>query len=247
MQIEDFAVHLSSNNQTRPFPPALLPATSLVTTENLPTVQLLESHHAERARLERYIHDRFAREYGANINKYMPFLIRYGSNIQTYAAVGFRTASDHCLFLETYLDKAIEHELMDITGLDISRKKIIEVGNLAATQHGASAPLFGALACFLDCAGYEWVVICATPTVQNVFSKLQIPLIRLTEANKEALSGDQQTLWGNYYDCKPQVMAVHVRTAHRCVRDSAIGKRLLATLYPSINRMVAKWDDPYAH
>lgn len=239
-------VYLSTNNQTASFP-AGIPSLRAPVTEILPQVQMVENQHPERAGLEQYIHDRFAREYGADINKYMPFLIKYGSDTQTYAAVGFRTAANHRLFLETYLDKTIERELMDITGLDIGREKIVEVGNLAATRPGSSAALFGVLACFLDRINYEWVVICATPTVQNVFSKLQIPLIRLAEASKEALPADQQFLWGSYYDCKPQVMAVHVRTAHRCVRNSAIGNRLLTSLYSGINVMVAKWGDHYAH
>lgn len=235
-----------ANNQTMFFP-AGAPPLQVPVAESLPQVQIVGNLHPERAGLEHYIHDRFAREYGANINQYMPFLIRYGSDIETCAAVGFRAASSHRLFLETYLDNTIERKLMDISGLDISREKIIEVGNLAATKHGASAPLFGALACFLDRIDYEWVVICATPTVQNVFSKLQIPLIRLAEACKERLPADQQILWGNYYDCRPLVMAVHVRTAHRCVKESAIGKLQLDALSPAIDRMVTEWGDHYAH
>lgn len=226
---------------------ALTPSTRAPVAESLPLVHLIESRHPERAELEQYIHDRFAREYGADINKYMPSLIKYSSDVQTYAAVGFRTAANHQLFLETYLDKAIETELTEITQLAIRREKIIEVGNLAATKPGSSAALFGALACFLDRIGYEWVVICATPTVQNVFSKLQIPLIRLAEASREALPEDQQALWGSYYQCKPLVMAVHVRTAHRCVQESAIGKRLLGALYPAIDTMVAEWISRHAH
>ncbi len=177
----------------------------------------------------------------------MPFLIQYSCELQTYAAVGFRIASQQPLFLETYLDKNIETTLAEITELEICRDKIIEVGNLAATKPGSSAALFGALACFLDHIHFEWVVICATPTVQNVFSKLQIPLIRLANANKEALPEDQGALWGSYYDCKPQVMAVHVRTAHRCVKESAIGKRLLGALYPAIDVMVSEWRAHHAH
>lgn len=240
MKKGDSVVYLSASHQTTSFSVGSS-SMPIPVMELLPQVQMLDRGHPERAELEQYIHDRFAREYGANIHKYMPNLIKYSNGIQTYAAVGFRTAADHQLFLETYLHKAIEHELMDITGLDINRAEIIEVGNLAATKPGSSAALFGALACFLDRIHYEWVVICATPTVQNVFSKLQIPLIRLADASKEALPEDQQTLWGSYYDCKPQVMVVHVRTAHRCVKDSVLGTRLLTSLYPGIELMVDQW------
>lgn len=234
-----FSLNQTNITFSHPVLPALAPV--------WPIVQLVKGDHPERVGLEQYIHDRFAREHGANINKYMPFLIKYNIDAETCAAVGFRSASHQSLFLETYLDQPIEKELADITHLEIKREKIVEVGNLAATKPGSSAALFSALACFLDRTAYEWVVICATPTVQNVFSKLQIPLIRLAEAHQESLPEDQQALWGTYYHCKPLVMAVHVRTAHRCVKESAIGKRLLGPLSPAIDRMVAEWSSPHAH
>lgn len=235
----------TSNGQPLPFPPGL-GAPSLPPVENPPEVRLVEAGSAGRAELEQYIHNRFAREYNANINKYMPFLIQYRSNLQTYAALGFRTAADHRLFLETYLNRPVEETLKTITGLDIHRGQIVEVGNLAATRAGSSAPLFGVLACFLDRVGYDWVVICATPTVQNIFSKLHIPLIGLAEAGESALPDDQKSLWGTYYHTRPLVMAVHVRTAHRCIRESVIGKPLLDKLSPSIDAMVAVWSMRHA-
>ena len=222
-------------------PVVALPPPLLALQDDAPATRLVTGRHAERLELERYIHDRFAREYGADINKYMPYLIQYGSALERYAAVGFRSAGEARLFLETYLSQPVEAELARIADLTVSRSKIVEVGNLAATRPGASAPLFGALACFLDQLGFEWVVICATPTVQNVFSKLQIPLLRLADASREALPADQQALWGSYYQCKPQVMAVHVRTAHRCIRDSMLGRRLLGNLQQSIDVMVDDW------
>jgi hypothetical protein len=242
MKKEDSVVYLNSAPQHSVNPPlgALLPMAG-TGLETLPEVHMVENTHRDRLLLEGYIHDRFAKEYGADINKFMPFLIKFSSNLQTYAALGFRTAANNRLFLETYLTKPIQDELAEITGLEVVRDKIIEVGNLAATKPGSSAPLFGATACFLDRIGYEWVVICATQTVQNIFSKLQIPLIGLAEASEAALPDDQKLLWGSYYHAKPQVMAVHVKTAHRCVKESAIGKRLLNAIYPSIDVMVEEW------
>lgn len=232
-------------SQTTPPVVALPPLLAL--QDDTPTTQLVTRQHPGRAALERYIHDRFAREYGADINKYMPYLIQYASLVEPYAAVGFRCAGEDRLFLETYLSQPVEVELASIADLAVSRHKIIEVGNLAATRPGASAPLFGALACFLDQLDFEWVVICATPTVQNVFSKLQIPLLRLADASREALPADQQALWGSYYQCKPQVMAVHVRTAHRCIRESLLGQRLLGNLQDSIDAMVNDWNQQHAN
>jgi hypothetical protein len=247
MKDEDSTVYLYPTRQnnviTFPVIPKPVPEPTL---ETFPQVQMVEDGQAERPQLEQYIHDRFAREYNASINKFMPFLVKLNTNLQIYAALGFRTASNSRLFLETYLEQAIENELAAITGLEIRREKIIEVGNLAASKPGSSAPLFGAMACFLDRVGYEWAVICATTTVQNVFSKLQIPLIGLAEANAEALPEDQKPLWGSYYQTRPLVMAVHVKTAHRCIRESALGKRMLAAIHPSIDTMVDDWELSHA-
>ena len=227
-------------------PDAATPSPALTAAANAalaaqPQLELHWSGEHGRDDLEHYIHDRFAREYGADINKFMPCLLTFGSTQQVYATLGFRKAAGNRLFLETYLDKPIEAELAEITGLEIHRKKIIEVGNLAATKPGSSAPLFAATACLLDRVGYEWVVISATPTVQNVFSKLRIPLISLADADESALPVDQKQLWGTYYRCHPQVMAVHVKTAHRCIRESAIGNRLLDNLTPAIDSLVTAW------
>lgn len=241
MNEEKSAVLLQSN------PPAAATSSALTAAATAamaaqPQLELHWSGEHGRDDLEHYIHDRFAREYGADINRFMPCLLTFGTTQQVYATLGFRKATGHRLFLETYLDKPVEAELAEITGLQIVREKIIEVGNLAATKPGSSAPLFAATACFLDRIGYEWVVISATPTVQNVFSKLRIPLISMADADESALPADQKQLWGTYYRCHPQVMAVHVKTAHRCIRESAIGNRLLDSLAPALDSLVTAWD-----
>jgi hypothetical protein len=209
--------------------------------ESSPEVNLVNTDSPERSALEQYIRERFLKEYGANINRFMPYLVKIHSNVQDYAALGFRPAFNNRLFLETYFNNPIEKELAEITGFKILRENIVEVGNLASSKPGSSAPLFGALACFLDRVGYEWAVICATPVVQNVFSKLGIPLIGLAKADQSALPEDQKLLWGSYYQTNPLVLAVHVKTAHRCVNESSIGKRLMNLLNPSIDVMVNEW------
>lgn len=223
-----------------PLPPALTGA--LPASRERSDLSLVETRDPERTALERYIHDRFAREYHADINSFMPSLIMLHAGDEIHAALGIRPAGRNTrLFLEAYLDVPVEEQLASITQLPIRPDQIVEVGNLAATRPGSSAPLFGALACFLDRAGYEWTVICATPTVQNVFSKLHIPLLRLADADPAALPVEQKNLWGSYYECRPAVMAVHVKTAHRCVRESALGRRLLETFDASIKGLLAEW------
>jgi len=236
-------MHLSSTQTSNVVPfHARTKLMAMTRVELMPEVHLIDIHNPERSMLEQYIHDRFAKEYGADINKFMPHLVKLHSQVQDFAALGFRPASsNNNLFLENYLDKLVEEELSEITGMDISRDKIVEVGNLAATVPGASAPLFGSLACFLDRVGFEWAVISATPAVQNVFSRLGIPLIGLAKANEDALPEDQKSVWGSYYQTKPLVLAVHVKTAHRCVNESGVGKRFLKVIHPSIDLMVNEW------
>jgi hypothetical protein len=236
MRSEKEPMHLAASTPSAPNP--LVQAAAL-----LPAVQLIDEQHARRSALETYIHDRFAREYGADINSFMPWLIALQTEQQFQAAIGFRPAGQSALFLETYLRQAVEHVLAQITQLPVERDQIVEVGNLAATQAGSSASLFCALASFLDHCHYQWVVISATPTVQNVFSKLGIPLIALAEALPQALPAEQRGRWGSYYECHPVVMAVHVKTAHRCVQNSRLGKHMLRAIEPSLQQLIDQWQE----
>jgi hypothetical protein len=78
----------------------------------------------------------------------MPELIAlFDAGGQILAAVGFRSADGENLFLEHYLDTPVEHAIAcHSTRALPQREGIVEIGNLASIDRGASRKLFAVLA-----------------------------------------------------------------------------------------------------
>lgn len=172
---------------------------------------------AFRAELESYIHDAFARGYGATINHFLPLLMSLqGSEGELVAALGVREGGIEKLFLETYLDEPAEQRLANVTGLNVQRDSIVEIGNLASTRPGSARWLFLALAAYLEGRGTKWAIYTVAPFLKNTFLKLGFNLHVLAKANKSRL-GENAKDWGSYYDASPEVMAVDVSQAFHAV------------------------------
>lgn len=192
---------------------------TLIRTSNrsqaFPTgASLVGPRHPQRARLEQFIGQVFARHYQARVRQCMPSLLGLcASDGQLLAALGLRPAASERLFLEHYLKRPVEQVLdqhLASFGLQVPREKVMEVGNLAAEHTGGGRWLIIALTAYLQGAGYDWVVFTALPALRNSFGKLGLHMLPLGEARREQLPLDQQIDWGSYYDGKPQVMAVNV-------------------------------------
>ena len=131
-----------------------------------------------------------------------------------YAAVGYRIANEKRLFLEQYLDKPIEHYLSDLDDQNpkkpLNRKHIVEIGNLAATKHGACRDLFQLLTQYFRRSDYQWIVFTGTRTVRVVLKRMGFKAFMIAPASINDIETSKQKSWGNYYDQEPMVMAMPI-------------------------------------
>ena len=180
---------------------------------------LTECQAHDRAEVEAFISETFALTYQAQVRKFMPRLLgictKEGGLL---AAFGVRSAAHEKLFLETYLDAPIEQLIEARIGVRPERKKIVEIGNLAAIYPGAVRWMIVALTVMLYEEGYEWVVFTGTAALRNGFNKLGLHPIEICPAHIERLDAEERARWGSYYDNQPMVMFGSVRTGFQAMR-----------------------------
>lgn len=168
---------------------------------------LREAGSAERRKLERFIADRFAAVYGAELYSFMPRLYGlYDGDGQLLAAFGLRDAGDEPLFLERYLDQPVEELVEQRTGVRADRGEIAEVGNLAGASAGALRQLIPLLTRLLHRQGCRWVVFTGSARLCNGFTRLGLPLSVMAAAPIERLPPEERRHWGSYYQQSPSVM-----------------------------------------
>ncbi len=204
-------------------------------THHAVDITLVSEGERCRGEIERFIKRVFRRAYGARISHFLPYLLSMRQNSRMLAALGIRPASEGELFLETYLDTAVENTLAGRFKRPIDRCRIVEVGNLSSTHGGGARALIIALTAYLKGAGYEWAVFTATPRVRNNFARLGIELTPLADADKHRL-GDARHSWGSYYEQQPTVVAANVAKGAHMIRTAMAAKQL----FPSAQQL---WDD----
>ncbi|MDQ6954972.1 MAG: thermostable hemolysin [Mariprofundaceae bacterium] len=180
-------------------------------------LDVLHPGHHDREQAEAFIHDVFAREYGACVQSFMPHLIRlrYGQTGACYSVAGYKEATSGSLFVEQYLRESVDYALSHKIGQTVSRDLIVEVGNLAEAGPGGGRDIIIALVSFLFGAGYQWGVVTVVPKLANGFRRLGLRYVDLGVADPQKLSTDQRIAWGSYYDHKPMIRAADLRMTYR--------------------------------
>jgi len=167
---------------------------------------MFEAESADAAPIRCYIRDQFARHYGASIREFLPLQLAILRGDELKAAAGLRPADRGPLFIEQYLDTACETELATHFGIARpNRATIGEVGNLAATDSGASRELFIHIAAVARSLGLAWLTCNATPRVQAILRYMNLPFSRLHAADPDRIPDRER--WGTYYDQPTHVMA----------------------------------------
>ena len=189
---------------------------------------------ARRSEVEHYIADRFRAVHGATIQDFMPVLLTMGCHGGITAASGIRAAAGRALFLEQYLDQAVERTLSVRSGAAVDRGRIAEIGNLVATQGGSSYLLFMVLTAILEQAGFEWVVFTATPQVSKALAHLGLSVETLCEADPARLTRSSAADWGRYYASRPRVVAGRSEEAMRVLDEHLLYSGVLALFRTSI-------------
>lgn len=184
------------------------------TVENLHEMVWIEAEHPERAGLERFIAQMFAKNYGAEVSHFCDTLVgcrdREGRWV---AALGYSLARDGAAYLEQYLDGPLESEIAACTAMPVSRHQIVEVGNMAATHAGAARALIVSLTRHLYQRGFVWVAFTATRGLLNSFARLRLQPKVLCDADPRRLPGAGRN-WGSYYDTRPVVVFGDIRSGY---------------------------------
>lgn len=181
---------------------------------------------AQRPVFETFIQQRFRKAHGADIRHFMPQLFGLSDESDTLCAVaGLRLASAEPLFLERYLDEAIDTLISAAAGQPVDRAGIVEVGNLAASDTGSARLSIIAITYLLAMGGLEWVAFTGNIGLVNSFHRLGLKPVTLCAADPERL-GDDRHHWGSYYESQPWVHVGNIRAGFIHLRNIGLFNRL---------------------
>ncbi len=187
-------------------------------------IRLVAESHARRSEVECFIAAQFLSVHNAHVTSFMPvFLVMFAADDSIRAAIGVRDANDSLLFLEYYFDQPIETIITDQCHEDpiqITRKGVIEVGNLASVDRFASRRLFESLASFLVNNRFQWIVFTGCSSLRRLFKRMQLELVELGEAKESSLPEGPDS-WGQYYKDSPKVMLGHLSDGVRLAKQAA--------------------------
>lgn len=183
-------------------------------------IEMFTASHDNREIIENYIAQQFLLSHRATIRYFMPTLLSLSQGNKTLAALGLQTASAQPLFLQQYLDRRIDRCIATKAKTPVHLNQIVEIGNLVATQAGASQLLFILLTQVLSLAGYEWVAFTGTPVVKKSLERFGFEFHSLGEATIDHLAPVNQLDWGSYYEQRPMVLAGNISSGIRQLSTS---------------------------
>ncbi|MBL8555387.1 MAG: thermostable hemolysin [Phenylobacterium sp.] len=176
-----------------------------------PRVVVVGRSHPDRHEIEAFASARFAAAYDARVTADHPMIAALRAPDGTLlASAGLRLAETGPLFLERYLDAAVEHEVERGLGVVAPRESIVEIGAFASTHPAWSLQLFEALPPWLaGVAGRRFAVATLRPELARALGRAGFGLRRLADADPERL-GAEAAAWGSYYAGAPKVYAGRV-------------------------------------
>lgn len=192
-----------------------------------PRFELLDARDALRGEAEQYVAQRYQAAYHAELSHFLPLLMTMRCLGALSGVAGMGPATVQPLFLERYLDAPVEQVLAAHSGQAVARAGLVEIGNLAADQRGASHLLFVLFSAVLHRAGYRWMVFTATRALRNNLNKLGFPLLTLGSASLDQIPADERASWGSYYDTDPLVVAGSLDEAVRIIHERPLLRRVL--------------------
>jgi len=176
---------------------------------------VIRQNDSEWSRVTGFIHDTYLRAYNAEVDTFMPQIMRVTNAVGEYRAVmGYRDAGHERLFLENYLDEPIEASISRYLGKPIDRSTIVEVGNLAEAKAGDARLAIIASTAYLSALGFRWVVFTGVTRMRNVFRKLGLDTRELMAADESRLPAEEVAKWGAYYQGNPVVCFADIKHGH---------------------------------
>jgi len=177
--------------------------------------EVVQQQHPDFSQTQSFVHERFRLAYGADIQAFMPSFVRVKhADGRVRAVLGYRGANEGKLYLEHYLDDPIEVTLSRYLGHGVSRREIVELGNLAEVEPGdARMVIIGATA-FFHRMGFRWVVFTGVTRLRNAFARLGLAPKQLIEVDESRLPPDEREQWGSYYKGDPVVCFGSLQEGH---------------------------------
>ncbi|PIP01929.1 MAG: hypothetical protein COW18_12430 [Zetaproteobacteria bacterium CG12_big_fil_rev_8_21_14_0_65_54_13] len=181
---------------------------------------VIRQNDPEWSRVTRFIHDTYRRAYNAEVDTFMPQIMRVTNAAGEYRAVmGYRAAGQERLFLENYLDDPIEVSISRYLGQTVERSTIVEVGNLAEANPGDARLAIIAATAYMWARGYRWVAFTGVTRMRNVFRKLGLDTRELMAADESRLPPEEVAKWGAYYQGNPVVCFADIKHGHDNLQD----------------------------
>ena len=189
-----------------------------------PALRLAEAREGapERAELEAFVQNAFARKHDASVTSFMPTLLSFrdaGGALR--GVIGLRSAAPKPLYLEQYLEQPVEAAIATATGQAVQRHQVVEVGNLAGVNCRAAMRMVAALPSYLLSHDYRWIVFTATNAVRGILQGFGAPLVELAQADGSRVAAGSDR-WGSYYEKDPRVLAGYL-PASRWVPGFSLG------------------------
>lgn len=192
---------------------------------------------AAREGVQRYIAGVFQISYGARVNAFMPLLVSLRENDHLTAALGLRSAASGGLFCEQYLDEPVEDHVQRVFGRRVQRDRILEMGNLVASNPGHAALLYTLVGSAMYQAGVDYLLFTANRAVRISLKRSGLDSVPIATADRSRLGATADD-WGSYYNGDPRVMLGDVRAAMlRCTANPLVGA-VLRLYQDTINELV---------
>lgn len=121
------------------------------------------------------------------------------------AVLGWRRAGSGRLFLEAYLDEAVEMAVSRVLGRPVGRDRIVEIGDHASCSSPATMALWLETARLLSGEAEIGVAVLTAP-LRRMFARIGLPLHVIAPANPACLPCGGRD-WGRYYEANPVVCA----------------------------------------
>ncbi|MFV5502291.1 thermostable hemolysin [Acinetobacter sp. 226] len=172
----------------------------------------------ERRALENFIQEKYQQVHQATISTFSSTLFAGYDGAEMQVVIGMEHLHQTNAFLEQYLDEPIENILGKLSQTEISRNKIVEIGNLAAVDINQAKLIVAFLVFHLSQQCIEWAVCTGTTAVRYVLQQMGLRFHVLEKADPQVL-GEAQRLWGSYYQQKPYVLAIDVAEALQVARQ----------------------------
>ena len=219
----------------------LLENLALESPASSPEVPALEfsTHDRGNAKeVQRYIATVFRINYGAQLSEFMPLLVSLRLADRLTAALGLRGAAGGRLFCEQYLDHRVENCVEAVFGQPVQRGRILEMGNLVASNPGHAALLYTLVGAAMYEAGVDYLVFTANRAVRLSLKRSGLASVPIAAADRNRLDttgGD----WGSYYNGDPRVMLGDVGAAMKACSANPLIAGVIGLYQGSIDELVA--------